>query len=275
MIKSNSSAALYYKDVGNFKLLSKEEELKLGEQVKRGGEQSRRAVNRLVESNLRLVVKIAQDFQGRGLDLEDLISEGNSGLFTAAKKFDPNKGARFSYYSSFWIRQHIFRAIANNGRLIRIPSNSLDKYSKILSFISEYKKENNEEPSIKLISESLGYAKSRVKEIMVAAKSAVPLDSKVSQEGETRIHDVVPDENLNPEESCAQSDDHSQLEIILSKLNKREAYIVRNRFGMEDGSRSTLEDLGKELGVTRERVRQIESRALSKLKVLSKGRIER
>ena len=266
---------LYYKDVGQYELLSKEEETKLGYKVQAGGEKAKLAVTKLVESNLRLVVKIAQDFRGRGLDIEDLVSEGNSGLFTAAKKFNPDKGARFSYYSSFWIRQHMFRAIANHGRLIRIPSNSLDKYSKILSFVSDFKNKHDAEPSVKEISRGLGFPELRVKEIMYAAKSVLPLDSKLGPEGETKIHDVIPEKKLNPQESCAQDDDNIQLEIILNKLGKRESHIIRNRFGIEKGKKVTLEDLGKELNITRERVRQIETKALSKLRVLSRGRIER
>ena len=275
MSKINSSIGLYYKDVGQYQLLSKEEEKELGQKVQAGGRQAKPAITKLVESNLRLVVKIAQDFQGRGLDIEDLISEVNSGVFTAAKKFDPSKGARFSYYSSFWIRQHIFRAIANSGRMIRIPSNSLDKYSKILSFISDFKNDFNIEPSIDDISNHFGYSKVRIKEIMDAAKSILPLDSKIGPDGEVKIHDVIPDSVLNPEESCSQKDDNIQLDLILNKLSKRESFIIKNRFGINKGKKVTLEDLGKKLNITRERVRQIENKALAKLKILARDRIER
>ncbi len=275
MVKNNSALSLYYKDVGGFELLSKEEESELGKQVKAGGNKSKEAVKKLVESNLRLVVKIAQDFKGRGLDLEDLINEGNQGLMTAAKKFNPEKGARFSYYSSFWIRQNIFRAIANQGRLIRIPSNSLDKFSKILAFISSYKDEFNTRPSMEEIAEHFKYPVARVKQIMVAAESCIPLDSKISPDGEVKIHDIIPDENLNPFESCSQRDDHDKLKSLLNKLSNREVYIIKHRFGLGDNDKITLEELGKKLNVTRERVRQIEGAALTKLKSLSGGKITR
>ena len=130
-----SSLNLYYKEVGKYSLITTEEERCLAREVRKGGEKATKAINKLVQSNLRLVVKIAQDFQGRGLDIADLISEGNIGLHTAAKKFDPNKGAKFSYYSSFWIKQNILRAISNHARLIRIPVCTLDKYFKIVVFI--------------------------------------------------------------------------------------------------------------------------------------------
>lgn len=271
-----SSINLYYKDVGQYSLLSKEEETELGRKARAGGKGSKDAINKLIESNLRLVVKIAQGFQGRGLDIEDLISEGNNGLQTAAQKFDPDKGARFSYYSSFWIRQNIFRAIANNGKLIRIPSNSLDKYAKILSFISDFKNKFNFEPSIEEVSEHFGYSQLRVKEIITAARPPLPLDSKASPDGESKIHDVIPDSKDTPYEASSKGDDYAQLEVALNKLNERESFIVKSRFGLlGEGKKTTLEDLGKTLNITRERVRQIERKALTKLKALTKKRIER
>ena len=145
----------------------------------------------------------------------------------------------------------------------------------MLSFISDFKNEHDAEPSTKDISKGLVYAESRVKEIMRAAKSVLPLDSKIGLDGETKIHDVIPEKKLNPQESCAQNDDNIQLEIILNKLSKRESYIIRNRFGIDEGKKVTLENLGKKLNITRERVRQIETKALSRLRSLSRGRIER
>jgi RNA polymerase sigma factor (sigma-70 family) len=271
----NSSAIdLYYKDVGEYGLLSREEETRLGMEVRKGGgeEATRSAVNKLIESNLRLVVKIAQGFQGRGVSIEDLICEGNIGLRTAAKKFDPTKGARFSYYSSFWIRQNILRAISNYGRLIRIPVNSLDKYGKILKYIKKRKEAESEPPTYKQIAKHFKISKKRLSDIMVASNKVLPLDFKISPEGEARIHDVIADEKLTPYESSSRSDDYLMLFSLVDKLPKREAFIIKNRFGI-GVDKQTLESLGQTLSVTRERVRQLETAALEKLKKMAKDKL--
>ena len=273
MNQNSSAINLYYKDVGEYNLLSKEEEQQLGEDVQGGGLKASLAVNKLVTSNLRLVVKIAQDFVGRGVDLEDLVCEGNVGLHIAAKKFDPSKGARFSYYSSFWIRQNIMRAISNYGRLIRMPVNSLDKYGKILNYIKEKQEQDDKIPSKSEIAAHFGITNKRLSEIMVAKDRILPLDAQMSDDSEAKIHDVVPDETLTPYESSGKKDDHKMLSVLVDKLSERERYVIENRFGIRC-EKSTLEDLGTQLNVTRERVRQIENAALSKLRVMAKGKIE-
>ena len=273
MNQNSSAISLYYKDVGGYELLSREEEAKLGKDVQNGGIKAKIAVDKLVTSNLRLVVKIAQDFVGRGVDLEDLVCEGNVGLHVAAKKFDPDKGARFSYYSSFWIRQNIMRAISNYGRLIRMPVNSLDKYGKILKYIKEKQENEDKTPSKLEIASHFGISDKRLSEIMVAKDRILPLDSKMSDDGEAKIHDVIPDENLTPYESLGRSDDYKVLATLVGKLPERERYVIENRFGISC-EKSTLEDLGTKLKVTRERVRQIESAALKKLKTMAKDKIE-
>ena len=273
MNKGYSSLDLYYRDAGQFSLLTKEEENKLGKQVQSRGQIKKQAIKKLVESNLRLVAKIAQDFQGRGLDLEDLINEGNIGLCVAAGKFNPSKGAKFSYYASFWIRQGILRAIANQGRLIRIPVNSLDKYFKIITFINNYKKKHNEEPSQECIAKRFRTSEKRVSQIMGATEAVVPLDSKVGDEGESKIHDAIPDNSPTPFEKAMKEEDYKMVSLLMTKLPKRERYIIKNRFGLGGNERVTLETLGSKLNITRERVRQLEGIALSKLKALAKSKM--
>jgi RNA polymerase sigma factor (sigma-70 family) len=271
-----SAISLYYKDVGEYKLLTREEELKLGEDVQKGGLEAKAAVDKLVTSNLRLVVKIAQDFMGRGVALEDLICEGNVGLHTAATKFNPSKGARFSYYSSFWIRQNILRAISNYGRLVRIPVNSLCKYSKILRYIKERQEKNDETPTKSEIASRFNISKKRLAEIMTASNKVVPLDSEIVRGSGSKIHDVIPDEALTPCESSCKKDDYSMMFSLVDKLPKREKFIIENRFGLGGrGEKVTLENLGIKLKVTRERVRQIEVAALLKLRGMVKGKIEK
>jgi len=273
MNETYSALSLYYKDVGEYTLLLREEETQLGRDVQKGGEKAEAAIHKLITSNLRLVVKIAQDFTGRGVSLEDLICEGNVGLHTAAKKFDPDKGARFSYYSSFWIRQNILRAISNYGRLIRIPVNSLDKYGKISKYIRERKEKDNETPTQSEIAQRFNVSKKRLAEIMTASNKIVPLDSEVSRESDTKIHDFIPDESLTPYESSCKRDDYSMMFSLVDKLPKREKFVIENRFGLR-GERFTLENLGSKLKVTRERVRQIEVAALIKLKSMVKSKMK-
>ena len=273
MNKGLSSLDLYYRDAGKFSLLSREEENRLGNQVRKNGRGKKSAIKKLIESNLRLVAKIAQDFQGRGLDLEDLINEGNIGLCVAAGKFDPSKGAKFSYYASFWIRQGILRAIANQGRLIRIPVNSLDKYFKIITFINKYKKKHSEAPSQERIAKRFRTSEKRIAQIMGATEAVVPLDSKVGDEGESKIHDAIPDGSLTPYEKSRQGEDYKMINLLVSKLPKREGFIIENRFGLNGCEKVTLENLGRRLNITRERVRQLETSALAKLKNLAKIRM--
>lgn len=264
MVNKTSSLDRYYKEAGEYPLLSKEQENLLSDRVRGGDEE---AVKELVQSNLRLVVKIAQDFQGRGLDLQDLISEGNIGLCTAARKFDPDKGAKFSYYSSFWIRQNILRAIANTGRLIRVPVCTLDKYFKISSFISNYKKEHNREPSNSLVAREFNLSKKRLLQILESTDRAIPLDSKVGEDGETRLHELIPEEeSLRPDMTLDEREKKESIVSALKKLNPREREIIINRFDLNGKGKKTLEKLGQEYNVTRERVRQIENKALAKLK---------
>ena len=274
MNETCSAIGLYYKDVGEHALLSREEETQLGWDVQKGGKKAGVAIHKLTTSNLRLVVKIAQDFTGRGVALEDLICEGNVGLYTAAKKFNPAKGARFSYYSSFWIRQNILRAISNYGRLVRIPVNSLDKYGKILKYIRECQEKDNKTPTQSEIASRFNVSKKRLAEIMTASNKVVPLDSEVARGSATKIHDFIPDESLTPYESSCKRDDYSMMFSLVDKLPKREKFVIENRFGLR-GEKFTLENLGSKLKVTRERVRQIETAALIKLKNMAKSKIEK
>jgi RNA polymerase primary sigma factor len=271
MASSYSSLSLYYKEVGEYPLLTAEQEQKLGAN---GSKKTPEDVSTLVRSNLRLVAKIAQDFQGRGLDIEDLISEGNMGLHTGAKKYDANKGAKFSYYASFWIRQNILRAISNHSRLIRIPVCTLDKCFKIINFINKHKKENGETPSHSQLAKRFKVTKKRVAEILEAAEAIVPLDAKVGSEGDTKIHDVISDDiHRSPDESLFKRDDYKMLGHLVSKLPKREGIVIRRRFNLDGEGKQTLEALGKKLNLTRERVRQIETLALDRLNKMAKGKL--
>ena len=274
MSKGFSCLDLYYKDAGKFSLLTREEEQCLGKRVQSGEKAlAEPAIKKLIESNLRLVAKIAQDFQGRGLDIEDLISEGNVGLCVAAKKYDPSKGAKFSYYASFWIKQGIFRAVANQGRLIRIPVNSLDKYFKIITYINNHQKEHGEKPSQKQISKKFKITIKRVAQIIKAAEPVIPLDAQISKDGGGKIHDVIPDKDLTPYETLSRDEDYKMIGILVNKLPKRESLIIKNRFGLGGVNKKTLEALGLDLKITRERVRQLETIALNKLKFLAREKI--
>tara|TARA_Y100001938_G_C8027488_1_gene398819 strand:- start:152 stop:967 length:816 start_codon:yes stop_codon:yes gene_type:complete len=264
MVNKFSSLDRYYKEAGEYPLLSKEQENQLSKKARSGDED---AVKELVQSNLRLVVKIAQDFQGRGLDLQDLISEGNIGLCTAARKFDPEKGAKFSYYSSFWIRQNILRAIANTGRLIRVPVCTLDKYFKINSFISSYKKEHSREPSKALVAKKFNLTKKRLMQILESTDHTIPLDAKIGDDGETKLHEVITEEeNLRPDVSLDEREKRQTILSALQTLNQREREIIVSRFDLDGRGKKSLETLGQEYNVTRERVRQIQNKALASLK---------
>ena len=271
MVNSYSSLNLYYKEAGEYPLLTAKQERKLGS---KGSKKSLKDVNTLIQSNLRLVAKIAQDFQGRGLDIEDLISEGNIGLHRGAQKYDSNKGAKFSYYSSFWIKQNILRAISNHARLIRIPVCTLDKYFKIINFINKHKKETGRTLSYSRLAKEFKVTKKRVAEILEAVEPVMPLDAKVGSEGDTKIHDFIPDDiSRSPDEAFSKKDDYKTLEYLVSKLPKRERLIIKNRFDLDGKGKKTLEALGKKLKLTRERIRQIETIALNKLNSMAKDKL--
>jgi len=254
------------------KLLTKEEEEGLAKLIKRGGKKGEEAKKTLASHNIGLVVKIAQEYGGMGLDVEDLINEGCIGLIKAAKKFDPSKGAKFSYYSSFWIKQSIRRALSNKGRLIRIPVGALDKYFKISSFIKDYKNEHDSDPSYFLIAKKFKLSVGRVAEIISASESIISLDSNLSEEPDSGDFSEIIEDKSSPDPSLSllSSENIQIVEDLINDLSEREQFIVRRRFGLNGLDKQTLEKIGIALQITRERVRQIESVALEKLKALAK-----
>ena len=271
-----SSLDSYCDMIGKYPLLEISEEQRLLKNYQTArGISKKRIREKLINSNLRLVVKIAKDYRGCGLSLEDLINEGNIGLMRAVERFKPNKGAKLSYYSSFWIRQSIFRALNNKARLIRIPCGAFEDYTKINNYIKEVESESGKRPELDEICKKLKISKKRVIDIIESTRAPASLDDFVgasndSPEGNT-LFDIIEDKNCEPVlETLAQKERAKILNIFLNKLNERERAVLRHRFGLENQDRETLEKIGLRFNVTRERIRQIENIALRKLKLMIK-----
>jgi len=264
---SDDSVRLYLREIGKIPLLNSEEELELAQRVVAG---DKKAKDQMAEANMRLVVSIAKRYSGRGLDFLDLIQEGNTGLLRAVEKFDPDKGFKFSTYATWWIRQAITRAIADQARTIRIPVHMVETINKLLRTQRRMTQDLNREPTIEELARELEMEPDKVEYVMKIKQDITSLDAGVGRddgEDDTVLGDFIEDEDAaSPEESAANQLLKEQVQDILSVLTEREQKILKMRFGLDDGKSHTLEEVGQEFSVTRERIRQIEAKALAKLR---------
>ncbi|MBR2659212.1 RNA polymerase sigma factor RpoD [Candidatus Saccharibacteria bacterium] len=264
---ADDSVRLYLREIGKIPLLSNEEEAELAARVVKG---DKKAKDKLAEANMRLVVSIAKRYSGRGLDFLDLIQEGNTGLLRAVEKFDPDKGFKFSTYATWWIRQAITRAIADQARTIRIPVHMVETINKVMRATRKLTQELNREPTVEEIAKEMNMDTEKVEYVMRIKQDIASLDQSVGREGDDEdsvLGDFVEDEERDsPEDSAANQILKEQLAEIISTLSEREQKIIKLRFGIGGGRPHTLEEVGAEFSVTRERIRQIEAKALSKLR---------
>lgn len=264
---SDDSVRLYLREIGKIPLLSSEEELELAKKVVAG---DKRAKDKMAEANMRLVVSIAKRYSGRGLDFLDLIQEGNTGLLRAVEKFDPDKGFKFSTYATWWIRQAITRAIADQARTIRIPVHMVETINKLLRTQRRMTQELNREPTIEELAKELEMEPEKVEYVMKIKQDITSLDAGVGRDGEDEdsvLGDFIEDEDSKtPQDSATEQLLKEQVQSVLSTLSDREQKIIKMRFGLENGKSHTLEEVGQEFAVTRERIRQIEAKALAKLR---------
>ena len=264
---------VYLKEIGRVPLLSPEEEIELALKIQAGGPDGEKAKQRLSEANLRLVVSIAKRYVGRGMQFLDLIQEGNLGLIKAVEKFDHTKGFKFSTYATWWIRQAITRAIADQARTIRIPVHMVETINKVKKVSSQLLHEMGHDPSAEEIAERLEMPVDKVREIMRVAQEPVSLETPIGEEEDSHLGDFIPDDDAPiPAVAASQTLLKEQLADVLKTLTPREEKVLRLRFGLEDGRPRTLEEVGKEFNVTRERIRQIEAKALRKLRHPSRSR---
>ena len=264
---SNDSVRLYLREIGKIPLLSAEEEMELARRVLKG---DKKAKYKMAEANMRLVVSIAKRYSGRGLDFLDLIQEGNTGLLRAVEKFDPDKGFKFSTYATWWIRQAITRAIADQARTIRIPVHMVETINKLLRTQRRMTQELNREPTIDELAKELDMEPEKVEYVIKIKQDISSLDAGVGRDGDDEdsvLGDFIVDEDtVSPEESATNQLLKERVQEVLSTLSDREQKIVRMRFGLDNGKNHTLEEVGQEFAVTRERIRQIEAKALAKLR---------
>ena len=255
---------VYLREIGRVPLLSTDEEIKLAEKISDGDEYAKQ---RLTEANLRLVVSIAKKYVGRGMHFLDLIQEGNVGLIKAVDKFDYTKGFKFSTYATWWIRQAITRAIADQARTLRIPVHMVETINRLKKVQSQLLHENGYEPSEELIAEKMNLPVERVREIMRVAQEPVSMETPIGPEEDSRLMDFIRDEDaLAPDEAALKAITNEDIDSVLRTLTAREEAVIRLRFGLQDGRCHTLEEVGSEFNVTRERIRQIEAKALRKLR---------
>ena len=261
---------MYLKEIGKVPLLSADEEVELAKRMAEGDEDAKK---RLAEANLRLVVSIAKRYVGRGMLFLDLIQEGNLGLIKAVEKFDYHKGFKFSTYATWWIRQAITRAIADQARTIRIPVHMVETINKLIRVSRQLLQELGREPTPEEIAAELDMPVERVREILKISQEPVSLETPIGEEEDSHLVDFIQDDNVPvPAEAAAQTLLKEQLDEVLDTLTEREQKVLRLRFGMDDGRARTLEEVGKEFDVTRERIRQIEAKALRKLRHPSRSR---
>ena len=269
-ISIDDPVKVYLKEIGRVPLLSAEEEVELAIRMSEGDVAAKK---RLSEANLRLVVSIAKRYVGRGMQFLDLIQEGNLGLIKAVEKFDHTKGFKFSTYATWWIRQAITRAIADQARTIRIPVHMVETINKVKKVNSQLLHENGHEPTNEQIAEKLEMPVEKVREIMRVAQVPVSLETPIGEEEDSHLGDFIPDEDAPaPSDVASHTMLKEQLAEVLSTLTPREEKVLRLRFGLEDGRSRTLEEVGKEFNVTRERIRQIEAKALRKLRHPSRSK---
>jgi RNA polymerase primary sigma factor len=262
---SDDSVRLYLREIGKIPLLTPSEELELAQKVKTG---DKTAKDKMAEANMRLVVSIAKRYSGRGLDFLDLIQEGNTGLLRAVEKFDPDKGFKFSTYATWWIRQAITRAIADQARTIRIPVHMVETINKLLRTQRRMTQELNREPTTEELAAEMEMEPEKIEYVMKIKQDITSLDANVRDDDDDSVlGDFIEDEEAqSPEESAATQLLKEQVKEMLSVLTDREQKILKMRFGLDDGKSHTLEEVGQEFSVTRERIRQIEAKALSKLR---------
>ncbi|HPU68415.1 MAG TPA: RNA polymerase sigma factor RpoD [Acetomicrobium flavidum] len=261
---------MYLREIGKIPLLTPEEEIELAKRVEEGDGEAKK---KLIEANLRLVVSIAKKYIGRGLSFLDLIQEGNLGLIRAVEKFDYRKGFKFSTYATWWIRQAITRAIADQARTIRIPVHMVETINKLIRVSRQLVQQLGREPTTEEIAQALGLPPEKVEDIQRIAQEPVSLETPIGEEEDSQLGDFLEDkESPNPEEATAGQLLREQLEEMLDELTEREREVLRLRFGLEDGHAHTLEEVGKRFNVTRERIRQIEAKALRKLRHPSRSK---
>ncbi|MHB1685445.1 MAG: RNA polymerase sigma factor RpoD [Bacilli bacterium] len=269
-VKINDPVRMYLKEIGRVPLLSADDEIQLAKRIEEGDEEAKR---RLAEANLRLVVSIAKRYVGRGMLFLDLIQEGNMGLIKAVEKFDYRKGYKFSTYATWWIRQAITRAIADQARTIRIPVHMVETINKLIRISRQLLQELGREPSAEEIAAEMDMTPEKVREIQKIAQEPVSLETPIGEEDDSHLGDFIPDEDaLAPADAAAYELLKEQLEDVLDTLTEREENVLRLRFGLDDGRTRTLEEVGKVFGVTRERIRQIEAKALRKLRHPSRSK---
>lgn len=261
---ADDSVRMYLREIGKISLVNTEEEIKLAKRIEKGDILAKK---KLAEANLRLVVSITKKYIGRGLSLLDLIQEGNTGLMRAVEKFDYKKGFKFSTYATWWIRQAITRAIADQARTIRIPVHMIETINKLIRVERQLVQDLGREPTPEEIAQEMGLDVDKVEHIIKISQETVSLEAPVGEEEDSKLGDFIEDDkNISPEESTARQLLRDKIQEFLGDLSPREQKILKMRFGLEDGRTHTLEEVGQEFGVTRERIRQIEAKALSKLK---------
>ena len=270
VVSTDDPVRIYLKEIGRVPLLASEEETEIAQKILEGDE---KASQRLVEANLRLVVSIAKRYLGRGMQFLDLIQEGNLGLMKAVEKFDHTKGFKFSTYATWWIRQAITRAIADQARTIRIPVHMGETINKIKKASSQLLHENGHEPTIEEIAEYLNVPVDKIREALRASQEPVSLETPIGEEEDSHLGDFIPDDSaVTPQDAASQLMLKEQLSAVLSTLTPREEKVIRLRFGLDDGRPRTLEEVGEVFDVTRERIRQIEAKALRKLRHPSRSK---
>lgn len=269
-VKINDPVRMYLKEIGRVPLLTADEEVSLALKIEQGDQEAKQ---RLAEANLRLVVSIAKRYVGRGMQFLDLIQEGNMGLMKAVEKFDYSKGFKFSTYATWWIRQAITRAIADQARTIRIPVHMVETINKLIRIQRQLLQELGKEPTPEQIAEKMEMPTEKVREILKIAQEPVSLETPIGEEDDSHLGDFIEDqEATSPAEHAAYELLKEQLEDVLDTLTDREENVLRLRFGIDDGRTRTLEEVGKVFGVTRERIRQIEAKALRKLRHPSRSK---
>ncbi|GIP41228.1 RNA polymerase sigma factor SigA [Paenibacillus sp. J31TS4] len=269
-MRTDDPVRMYLKEIGRVPLLSSEEEIALAKRVQQGDE---KAKQRLAEANLRLVVSIARRYAGRGMMFLDLIQEGNMGLMKAVEKFDYSKGFKFSTYATWWIRQAITRAIADQARTIRVPVHMVETINKLNRVTRQLHQEMGREPTPEELAKEMDLTVEKVREVMKAAQEPVSLETPVGEENDSNLGDFIEDQEvLAPADAAAYQLLKEQLNDVLDTLSEREENVLRLRFGLVDGQFHTLEEVGQSFGVTRERIRQIEAKALRKLRHPSRSK---
>jgi RNA polymerase primary sigma factor len=272
MDSPDTNIGLYLREISQVPLLTPQEEVKLAAQIKRGNKKAR---EKMIKANLRLVVKIAHDFSNYGLPLLDLVSEGNIGLMKAVERFDPKKGGKLSTYASWWIKQSIKRALANQSKTIRLPVHLVDKIGKIRRVAGQMTEELGREPSNEELAEELGLAVAKVAHLKNVAVRPASLDAKINADDDTAFGDLVSDERAeDPFAALRDKDLREEVGDLLDVLDPRERKIIAFRFGLSGGKERTLEEVGRKFGVTRERIRQLQNIALLKMRKALRKREE-